>query len=1061
MADILNTYTVFENNQVLSSTQLNKLVNYLDQQNRLTRARLIGMGVVCGLELEYNSLANTITISKGTGITSEGYLISLGECITEKYRDYTLPAGTIYEPFVNPTNNEMDISLWELLTDEAEDTAGVTYLNSPAGFLTDKVVLLFLESYDKDLKSCLGKSCDELGKERILTIRKLLISQTDLATVLARTNTGKLDAIFPEKYNLPVINLPRVLFNPDQAHSTDYDAFSTNYADAISSVFTDMFTALSQTYDIYRILFLESYDEQNPFETAPISDLQTELLNFIENSASPGNPYMGIQYVYDLFQDLILGYNEFRKTSFELLSECCSDMDRFPKHLMLGEAIPPELSLCEQSEYRHIFVHPPIYNLQKDLLKRTIALHNKLVLMLESFDLERINGIVGEEGDYEVKITPSFEKTTPLTVRSIPWYYNTNIESSYSNLGSLQEYWNYDINKKCPESSDGLILNYDAQLNNQSSIQDKLATPLFYDIQEYSFLRIEGHINKNYEDVVNRLNDLKAQFNLAFKTVVLQLNTDVSTLEPDYSCGFEDIQEEYTILRTNFCALGADSKELFEFINANSDNIFDDEEDPAQIERYLQRMKEIVELFDELCQGLVPCVYEFDFDQFQENYKQLLTSIIDLFLVEMELMDEINIQLGEEEEMIPVINGFAQRIIPIVFKFIDSFFYNKLLRVYYSFKRREYYRTKETAIFSNYLRNNPGLEHQAGVKKGGTFVLVYNNSEDNTVIADFNLPYLCCNEDNCIPICEDDDEYTFEISPLARPDYAITTVGMSVEIDVMRNDYNLFGGSFIIETDDNSENGGTISQSTETGPLVYSPPAEFTGYDRFNYRLINTVNGEQDKAKVTVLVKLPEAESGCYSTSILECWGEEAVNHAIEVRKLEPQGSESIYELLLSSLRETGGFTTQEISYNVLESEARRRSLLKCIGISIPSDATYEDLANLILQYQSDNCGGGQTTDTTACYSLPILNCWGLENVRNILDYRKITIGDNPSQQLLTDLRNTGGFTDSEIKMMIDNKVLRALLECIGIIVNADATNDEMSDMLRNYQLERCGSSNS
>ena len=60
MSDILNTYPVFERNQVLTSTQLNNLVNYLDQQNRLTRARLIGMGIVCGLEIDYNKSENTI-----------------------------------------------------------------------------------------------------------------------------------------------------------------------------------------------------------------------------------------------------------------------------------------------------------------------------------------------------------------------------------------------------------------------------------------------------------------------------------------------------------------------------------------------------------------------------------------------------------------------------------------------------------------------------------------------------------------------------------------------------------------------------------------------------------------------------------------------------------------------------------------------------------------------------------------------------------------------------------------------------------------------------------------
>ena len=179
MSNLLSTYPVFENNQVLTSSQLNSLVNFLDQQNRLTRAKLIGMGIVCGLEISYDSTSRTLTISRGTGVTSEGYLINLGECPTVKYRTYTLPSGLIYEAFVDSNTQDQDIDLYELLTDDTQTGPGETTDLDP-GFLSDKVVLLFVECFDKDLKSCLGRSCDESGKDRIFTIRKLLISKDDM-----------------------------------------------------------------------------------------------------------------------------------------------------------------------------------------------------------------------------------------------------------------------------------------------------------------------------------------------------------------------------------------------------------------------------------------------------------------------------------------------------------------------------------------------------------------------------------------------------------------------------------------------------------------------------------------------------------------------------------------------------------------------------------------------------------------------------------------------------------------------------------------------------------------
>jgi hypothetical protein len=571
MSQILNTYPVFERNQVLTSTQLNHLVSYLDQQNRLTRARLIGMGVVCGLEISYDASDKKLTISKGTGITSEGYLVNLGECITLKYRTYTLPAGTIYAPFVG-TDNKQDIALYELLTDKSESKPDDELLDD--AFLNDKVVLLFIESFDKDLKSCLGKNCDELGKDRILTLRKLLIDKADLETVWNRTNTGKLDALFPEKFDLPVINLQRVLFNPNESHSTSYTDFSKNYSSAVLAVFDKLVDALSETYDIYRPLLHQSYNEKNPFDNDPLTSQLATLQNFLNDADPTFSSYFGIQYVYDLFQDLILAYNEFKNTAFDLMSECVPDMSRFPRHLMLGEAISPSLSLCEKSEFRHYFIQPPVYNLQKRMVQRTIALHNRMVLMLESFDMERINGIGGEAGDdsgFQIRITPSLEKTTPLSLRSIPWYYNVHLESSFSNLGKLKDYWNFDITRKCLPESEGVILNYDDQAVDQASAQDKLSTPLFFDIQDYTFLRIEGHNGTGFSHALNQINSLKSQFNLPFNTVALQLDVNAGKLALDYNCGFEDIQEEFFFLRSDFCAFSNDIIKLYSFVEKNQD----------------------------------------------------------------------------------------------------------------------------------------------------------------------------------------------------------------------------------------------------------------------------------------------------------------------------------------------------------------------------------------------------------------------------------------------------------------------------------------------------------
>ena len=52
MKTIQDTYPVFEANQVLTNANLNEMFNYMDEQERLTRASLIGIGIFCGLEIK-------------------------------------------------------------------------------------------------------------------------------------------------------------------------------------------------------------------------------------------------------------------------------------------------------------------------------------------------------------------------------------------------------------------------------------------------------------------------------------------------------------------------------------------------------------------------------------------------------------------------------------------------------------------------------------------------------------------------------------------------------------------------------------------------------------------------------------------------------------------------------------------------------------------------------------------------------------------------------------------------------------------------------------------------
>jgi hypothetical protein len=563
MSSLLNSYPIFENNQVLTSAQLNELVAYLDEQNRLTRVKLLGDGIACGFDLQLNTSVSPIelTIFKGMGITSLGFLITEGDCVVKRYRDYNLPAATQYLPFEDPDTLTQDIKLYELLTDDAPvlPTDVIKFLDNPSGFLNDKIVMLFLETVDVDLKSCLTKSCDEDGKSRIFNLRKLLVSKPDADKIIARTCAQT--SAFVDKYDLPEITMKKALFTNDlpTPNTSNYYTFSQTYINALSStakpvnnitIYNQIFSALKQTYVDFSPILSPVYGGVNPFLNFP----SPSWTSFITGT-STGPKYLGMQYFYDFLKDLILAYNEFRDVAFDLMSECCIDMDCFPLHLFLGEVIAP--ATCKPSKYRHYFNYSPLFNSQNEKLKQAIMLHKRIVLMLNKFDLNTVNNpntviVAPSQIPVPIYITPSNEKRDPLSRRSIPYYYR--IHETLTNLGTLEQSWNYDFKKKCLFSKNIFPLAYGNQDAAQFNDQGPIKTPLYYDTDPYNFFRIEGHIREDVTAAVTQIEKIKNDFDLPFNVITLRL----AGSPPDNiaeRCDFNDLRTEYGSIRVELLSL--------------------------------------------------------------------------------------------------------------------------------------------------------------------------------------------------------------------------------------------------------------------------------------------------------------------------------------------------------------------------------------------------------------------------------------------------------------------------------------------------------------------------
>ena len=138
LSEITTQYHTFEDNQVLTKDQLNEFIDYFEDQDRMSRIFLSGVGIVCGFELSLDSGKPSVTISQGAGVTTDGDLIKLRKNIAGsglKSIDLSAVEYTHYKPFEDSFANykffkklvnvdgkikEMPIEMMELLTADAE-----------------------------------------------------------------------------------------------------------------------------------------------------------------------------------------------------------------------------------------------------------------------------------------------------------------------------------------------------------------------------------------------------------------------------------------------------------------------------------------------------------------------------------------------------------------------------------------------------------------------------------------------------------------------------------------------------------------------------------------------------------------------------------------------------------------------------------------------------------------------------------------------------------------------------------------------------------------------------
>lgn len=743
-----SSFPFFKKGQILRNTDLNDLVNYLDEQDRQNRVLFVGIGIIGGLThrlIEDTNLSGVFTreivISSGYGLSSDGYLFQLTqECVTDRYRRIQVKENDFIceDSDANVKGRTIEWSAIELANQGELEPDDTTYadLADLEEDLSKHVLVLQWHRKEKDRKRCIDE-CDEKGADINFFIRKLLIKKEDLCTDQDQTTTAanQVEFTYVETY-LPRFGTGMVQIRKENQTTVKgvslkaietYSQFYENYKNAVftDAVIDQIVKAYKQAFtDFENVLFLDKINDENPFQGLPdhlkkLRDqkFQNPVVDLATSSSTEGT--FGIQYFYDYLKDLILAYQQFMDVVCELeISENqVPDTCAFPGHLILGSFGTDDLQesgdtgltgsgeddegIPGNEECRSFFQGSTLNVSKQGLVEEARFLYAKMEYLSNAIsapvpaDLElfanRNSGNlllpVTVEPPPPIRITPSKGKLVPLNKRSLPFYYSK----------ILRDCWSYS-NKK--QGRDKAILGYHFwdESNLDACDNKPFCAPLFYDLEGYPFFRIEGHVGENTAKVFKELVNLRIQYNLPFSIQFLKLGDLAIPEDP------EGVFSGDTFLDVSSLEV------LFDKFRCDVEDELDKLTDPN-----------IQTAVDEVRATLVNNLTDFDYQAFSEKLQTLIPSITD-------------------PNIIATLENIDEALYAVDCNFDTKMQLSKYVNVFHRFSE----------IF-------PGMEHLAGVPAGGTFIIVYSDfsegelGTESKVVGDFCLPHACCDTFSAVP----------------------------------------------------------------------------------------------------------------------------------------------------------------------------------------------------------------------------------------------------------------------------------------------------------------------
>ncbi|MBI5916472.1 MAG: hypothetical protein HY842_13935 [Bacteroidetes bacterium] len=703
----LERFYYFAEDQVLTAGQLNQLAGHFDREHRLTRTKAVGIGIICGLDVQLSG--GEIRLSKGAAITSSGDLLQVPEGrIFTHFRQLQDENSVSAEDgsfrVLKLGSEATPIPMWRLHTEAADDgsrlpLSGLTGNASPENL----ALVLFLDSYLKEPEACTDTNCDNGGVTQMNELMAVLVPKQHLVPAENSPNRRR---------RLPKATVKNV--NLAGGTITNVQNLIDRYEAALTGSVPSLTEALAQIPQRFPGLVQAAFGEANPSE---------KWTSQVRSLASQQNNTPRIQYTYDFFQDLADAVNELWDAITDIPGECCPSADLFPKYVMAGELVRP--AGLRFPDYRHYFNESPVLNGGDSRAARAVFLLRRIGLMVRGFSAVQPSG--------DVRISPSRKAGARLGDRAVPFYYGLTDETP------LHEFWSFEKSQLGMENT-----NHGYRMREISDLDD-VKNPFDYTTNASDFYRVEGMLGMNIEEAEKRLDALQKQHNLGFKIETIQIEDDLPKVKPFRPVKFPDLNLFFRHYRDDLHSnlhladhYVGNLKTAFD----NSDKAgFQNAKDPDGSD-VLTNLTTAVETervsFTSKISAVTTRMYkplrEFhaDFSGFRQDYDDAAT-----------IGDSIDRKVTYSKQAV-VGSPVQKLVLENSFKRFDT-----LVDI---FKKRTDFVLRQY-IFDKFFNQNPGLRHQCGVPDGGTLVLAYS-SVSQQVVADFALSYCCVVE------AQDDDDNT-------------------------------------------------------------------------------------------------------------------------------------------------------------------------------------------------------------------------------------------------------------------------------------------------------------